>query len=205
MIFRTSGGRTLWQRVLYWVEEKANEVQRELRHERKEREQRHEVRHKPYYDTFRSWADELLKRHNEKDGDYFHLFTDPNRCVHGAHVANYDGRGCFPAGQTFIVKRLSATVTASDEVLAERVRSETYVGLFIGNAEYLEYVLGDAERSPALERDIPITPLQNYYVILRFSPDVTVRLRELKTKVGPGAGWVSIRVTLDGILRREVL
>jgi hypothetical protein len=202
MIFRTGNGRTLWQRALYWIEEKANGLHRELHYARKDREQRYEERHQPYYDTFRSWTDELPKGHD--DSGFFRLFTDTARGVH-ANVAHTDGPGRFPGGAIFVVHKVSVDITASDETLAERVRLGTGVELSIGHMPYLTFQLGDAERAPALLKDIVIPPYQNFFVMLSFSSEVATLLRELKTKVGPGAGWVSIRVTLDGILKREVL
>lgn len=201
MIFMTRDGRTLRQRVLSWVEEKADRLQRELHHERKEREQRYELRHHPYYDTFESWSDGLTAPYAS---DSFRLFTDAARSVR-RNVANYDGQGCFGSGTKFVVARMYAVVTASEEKLAERVRLGTNVELAIGNMEYLNFALDDAEHAPTLEKTIVITPFQNYHVALRFSPEIAALLRELKTKVGPGAGWVSIRVVLDGLLKREVL
>jgi len=206
MIFRTGNGRTLWQRALYWIEEKANGLQRELHHERKAREQRYERRHKPYYDTFRSWTDELSDDWRKDGSGVFRLFVDASRGCQ-AHLCNFEGRGTFPGGETFIANGMKVEVVASDPTVRERVLAGTQVELSVGSMEMINFALGDlaAQGFPRWEHPITLTPYQNFYVKLDFSPEAGKLLRELKTKIGPGAGWVSIRVTLDGILKREVL
>ncbi len=44
-----------------------------------------------------------------------------------------------------------------------------------------------------------------FHVKLTFSAEAYEAVGQIATRVGPGAGWVSLRVTLDGMHTRSVL
>lgn len=173
-----------------------------------------ERRHKTYYDVYESWVDKLpLSKHDELCGDFagaVWLFADPQRGRQGEehwyheNRTNFAGHGCF-RDCTFRLSRLKTVVQASTPELAERVRLDTEVDFTVGSMSDFSTTLALAEqgcvRPPESGPTIP--PHQNFSVTLRFTPAVAQLLRELRTKVGPGAGWLSIRVEIEGVESRD--
>jgi len=187
---------------------RASEPRREPKLDRVDR------RHKTYFDVYESWVDKVpLSKRDEISGDLsgvVRLFTDPRRGSHDeeywyhANRSNFDGFGCF-RDCDFRLSGLKVLVQASTPELAERVRLDTEVDFTVGHMSCFSTTLALAEqgcvRPP--ESGPTITRLQNFDVTLRFAPAVAQMLRELRTKVGPGAGWISIRAEIEGVESRN--
>ena len=150
----------------------------------------------PYYDTWRSWVEG----------------TEQSRLFSAAYAGdstktNFYGAGAFPAGQTFTVRRVGIQVEASSPELQATVTRGVVAQLVVANkrmcemsAEYLRAIDGFV----VVGRTIHLAPLTNFCVELEFSAEARQTLDRIKGAVGPGCGWARVKVTLDGILKREV-
>lgn len=150
-----------------------------------------EQRHQPFDDTWRSWVEGPKKLRLFLDG-----MTEEQK-------SNMMCPGMFPADQGFRIARVEVAIEASSQELQSLFVRETTIKLLVADRYMITLRARKALGGMNLLKEIEISPRQGFYVELAFGPEAQQAAAALERKVGPGAGWVEIRVTLDGMQTRS--
>lgn len=186
------------ERVKYWIENHASFLGQRLREERRKKETSVDKRDATWWDSFESWKDKVDSSPYGSGERLSQLFSKPS--VDRSHDYFHPPLD----GEMVKLNSVRCEVTGSSEELVDLVRNKGVFKLFIGDMEHFMAPVSYINRPDTITfaRPLVLPPRQHFYADVNMPSDVVKRISELREKVGPGSGWVSIRIILGVTLIR---